>query len=116
MAAIPFTTHGNENLEGRNALTNFVVEKRFINYTLLKVRIKTGRTHQIRVHMSAYGHPIVGDDLYGTKKTRIKNKKLALDRIFLVASRLEFKNLAGEKVSYEVKLPKDLKDFLAKVK
>ncbi len=116
MAAIPSTNHGQENIEGRKAISKFVITTRFINYTLLNVKIKTGRTHQIRVHLAAYGHPIVGDDLYGTKKTRIKNKKLNLERIFLHAHKLSFKNLAGEIKEYEIKLPKDLKDFLAIVK
>ncbi len=116
MAAIPNTNKGEVNTGGRRAITDFWVEKKYINYTLLKVKIKTGRTHQIRVHMSAYGHPLVGDDLYGTKKTRIKNKKLDLGRIFLVAKQLEFTNLAGERKSYKIDLPSKLKDFLKKVK
>ncbi len=116
MAAIPNTNKGKKNIDGRQAITDFWVEKKFINYTLLKVKIKTGRTHQIRVHMSAYGHPIVGDDLYGTKKTRIKNKKLNLGRIFLVARKLEFTDLAGEKKTYQINLPTELKEFMKKVK
>ena len=93
MAALPNTNKGEVNIDGRRAITDFWIEQKYINYTLLKVKIKTGRTHQIRVHMSAYGHPVVGDDLYGTKKTRIKNRKLELDRLFLVAKKLEFLNL-----------------------
>ena len=116
MAAIPNTKKGEANLDGRRAITDFWVEKKFINYTLLKVKIKTGRTHQIRVHMSAYGHPIVGDDLYGTKKTRIKNRKLELGRIFLFARKLTFTNLAGEEKSYEVDMPSELQEFMKRVK
>lgn len=116
MAALPNTNKGEINLDGRRAITDFWVEKKYINYTLLKVKIKTGRTHQIRVHMSAYGHPIVGDDLYGTKKTRIKNRKLDLGRIFLVAKELEFDNLAGERKKYTIGLPSELKEFMEKVK
>ena len=116
MAAIPNTNKGEPNLEGRNAITDFWVEKKFINYTLLKVKIKTGRTHQIRVHMTSYGHPIVGDDLYGTKKTRIKNRKIELGRIFLVARKLGFTNLAGEKQEYAIGLPSELLEFMKKVK
>ncbi len=101
---------------GKEAISEFEVIKKFINYTLLKVKIKTGRTHQIRVHLAAYGHPIVGDDLYSTKKTRILNKKINLGRIFLVANKLKFHNLNSELKEYEIDLPKDLKLFLKKVK
>jgi 23S rRNA pseudouridine1911/1915/1917 synthase len=116
MAALPNTKKGEQNTDGRRAITDFWVEKKFINYTLLKVKIKTGRTHQIRVHMTAYGHPIVGDDLYGTKKTRIKNRKIELGRIFLVARKLSFLNLAGEEKTYEVDMPSELQEFMKKVK
>ncbi|MCX6800480.1 MAG: RluA family pseudouridine synthase [Candidatus Falkowbacteria bacterium] len=100
----------------REAITLFEVKQRFINYTLLNVIIKTGRTHQIRCHLAAYGHPIVGDELYSTKKTREKNKKLKLGRIFLCSVRLGFKDLNGEKVEFKANLPKNLKDVLDKVK
>src|SRR3989339_869219 len=114
MAAKPKTVKGEKNAAGREAITAFKVIKPYINYTLLEVRIKTGRTHQIRAHLAAYGHPLVGDDLYGTKKTKIKNAKLALGRIFLVAHRLEFTALRGEKKSYKIDMPEDLKNFLDK--
>lgn len=52
----------------RNAVTHFFVEERFDKYTLVRCRLETGRTHQIRVHMSKNGHPIVGDPVYGRKK------------------------------------------------
>lgn len=116
MAALPKTNKGEKTTAGRNAITKFWAAKRFINYTLLKVRIKTGRTHQIRCHLSAYGHPLVGDDLYATKKTKAKNKKLGLKRIFLIAHQLEFKDLDGEKQSFQIELPEELKTFLKQVK
>ena len=53
---------------GKNAITHFEVMERFDDYTLLKVNIETGRTHQIRVHMTSIGHPLLGDTVYGTKK------------------------------------------------
>ena len=114
MAAKPTTVKGEKSSAGREAITAFKVIKPYINYTLLEVRIKTGRTHQIRAHLAAYGHPLVGDDLYGTRKTKIKNAKLPLDRIFLVAHRLEFTDLRGEKKSYKIDMPEDLKNFLDK--
>lgn len=116
MAAMPKTVKGKENINGRIAITDFAVEKRFINYTLLKVKIKTGRTHQIRVHMAAYGHPIVGDDLYSTKKTRELNKKINLGRIFLFADKLSFKDLAGERKTFKIDMPVELKELLKKIK
>ncbi len=116
MAALPETKDKAQNDEGVAARTIFTVEKNYINYTLLRVRIKTGRTHQIRVHMSAYGHPLVGDDLYGTKKTRILNKKLDLGRIFLVSRHLAFNKLNGERVEYDIEIPAELKNFLTTIK
>lgn len=116
MAALPLTTKGTVNITNRRAITEFEVAKRFISYTLLKVKTKTGRTHQVRVHLSAYGHPVVGDDLYGTKKTKIKNKKLKLERIFLVADKLSFVDLHGEKKEFKIKLFPELKIFLKQLK
>lgn len=116
MAALPATEKGKKTAEGRKAISKFKIIKKYINYTLLEVQIKTGRTHQIRVHMSAYGHPLVGDDLYGTKKTKIKNTKIDLGRFFLVASRLEFKDINGKIQKYEISLPEDLKKFLTIIK
>ena len=115
MAALPVTDRGKENsvkLGVREAITEFKIVKRFINFTLLKVKIKTGRTHQIRVHMFAFGHPLVGDNLYSTKKTREQNKKLNLGRIFLVADKLSFYDSAGDRQTFTLELPKELKEFL----
>lgn len=116
MAALPLTNKGEKSEEGREALTFFRVKKRFINYTFLEAVIKTGRTHQIRAHLAAYGYPIVGDDLYGTNKNRIKNKKLNLGRIFLVASELSFKDMSGEKQTFKIDLPEELKNLLNIIK
>lgn len=116
MAALPFTIKGEASELGRKAETRFEVVKRFINYTLLKITIKTGRTHQIRVHLAAYGHPLAGDNIYATAKSRLKNKKLNLSRIFLVADRLSFTNLTGEEKSYRTNLPRDLKNILKQIK
>lgn len=116
MAALPLSKGGEINDDGRRAFSEFSVMQRFINYTLLRVRIKTGRTHQIRVHMAAYGHPIVGDDLYGTAKTKIKNKKLGVERIYLVASELSFKDLAGQKHHFKIDLPEEFSYLLKNIK
>jgi len=97
--------------KGRTAVTEYEVIKRFKNFTLLKVRIKTGRTHQIRVHLHALGHSVVGDKLYKQKKI----KKILLDRLFLHASVLGFSNLEGEWMEFQSDLPDELKNFLKKL-
>ncbi len=102
--------------ESKEAITEFCVLHRYINYTLLDVTIKTGRTHQIRVHFYAYGHPLVGDPLYWTKKSKVKNEKIKLGRIFLVARELSFKDVDGEKQKFSIELPADLQSFLDKTK
>ncbi len=93
----------------REAITYFEVMKYFQRYTLLKVQIKTGRTHQIRVHLNAYGYPVVGDKLYRPKslKTRIN-----LGRMFLHAYKLGFYELNGKWVEYKSDLPRELEEFL----
>lgn len=101
---------------GKEAITEFRVMQRLINYTLLEVTIKTGRTHQIRAHMAAFNHQLVGDDWYGTVMTKAKNKKLNLGRVFLVATSLDFDNLAGERVKYKLALPVDLQKTLRGLK
>lgn len=116
MAALPATVKGEPTEAGRLAETEFSVLKRLVNYTLLKIKIKTGRTHQIRVHLAAYGHPLVGDDTYGTAKTRAQNKKLNLGRIFLIADRLAFAGLAGLRQDYKIALADELKNLLKIVK
>ncbi len=116
MAAMPATTKGEPNEKGRLAETEFRVLKKLINYTLLKIKIKTGRTHQIRVHLAAYDHPIVGDDIYSTAKTRIQNKKLNLGRIFLIADHLAFTDLTSARQDYKIDLADELKNLLKIVK
>ncbi len=100
--------------EGKEALTEFTVLQRFINYTMLAVRIHTGRTHQIRVHMFAYNHPVVGDTLYFQKKLEKFNK--GIGRLFLHSYRIGFTNLTGEKVEVIAPLPEKLEEFLKKIK
>jgi len=100
---------------GREARTEFLVEKRFARFTLLRVQIHTGRTHQIRVHLLAYDHPVVGDNLYFNRKLNRKKDK-ELGRLFLHAEKLCFKDLKEEKVCYEAALPKELEEFLKSVR
>ncbi|HXP83503.1 MAG TPA: RluA family pseudouridine synthase [Bryobacteraceae bacterium] len=93
---------------GRSALTEFRVLERFENFTCLEVRIGTGRTHQIRVHLASLGHPVAGDKLYGAR---------AAERIFLHAWRISFTSPAtGERVTVEAPLPPDLEQWLARLR
>ncbi|HEY0887899.1 MAG TPA: RluA family pseudouridine synthase [Ramlibacter sp.] len=81
-------------------------------FTLLEVTIKTGRTHQIRVHLASAGHPIAGDDKYGDFELNRALQKLGLKRMFLHAWRLQFEHPAtGERVELLAPLPPELKKF-----
>lgn len=109
--------------EGRDALSLFRVAERFDEFTLLDVEIKTGRTHQIRVHLAHIKHPIVADTTYQAGRVNsIKSAKLRaaiakLDRPFLHAANLSFMHPAtGEPVSFSTPLPDDLQNFLNLVK
>lgn len=120
-------------LGARAALSHYtVVERitsRFGGFTLLSVRIETGRTHQIRVHLSSIGHPIVGDTLYGapariTAGTTARRKKsdpepetISLDRNFLHAAELEFAHpRTGRPLHMRAPLPEELARFLIKLR
>lgn len=104
------------NQEGKTAVTEYEVIKQWQNYSLLKVCIKTGRTHQIRAHFAAIDHPLVGDDWYGTNKTKLKNKPLDLGRVFLVATELSFLDLQKVRQQFSARLPKQLADLLKEIK
>ncbi len=82
--------------------------------SLLEVTIKTGRTHQIRVHLASQGHAIVGDDKYGDFDLNKRLQKLSMKRMFLHAWRLQFNHPAsGERVQLIAELPPDLADFVS---
>jgi len=94
----------------REARTHFRVQERFDRHTLLLLELETGRTHQIRVHLKAIGHPIVGDPLYGSGSI---NHGLPLKRQFLHAYQLKFAHpTTGEVMHFEAPLPEDLRAFL----
>lgn len=96
--------------DGRNAVTHFEVLKRYRDYTLVKCILETGRTHQIRVHMKYIGHPLVGDPLYGPKKTIKGNGQ------FLHAGKLGFVHPMTEKLLiFEAPLPKIFQECLEKL-
>ncbi|MCF6277098.1 MAG: RluA family pseudouridine synthase [Candidatus Magasanikbacteria bacterium] len=100
--------------EGRKAKTEFWVEKRFGRFSFLKIKIYSGRTHQIRVHMYAYNHPVVGDNIYFNKNLFKKQDKL--ERLFLHSARLGFKDFGGKYVVFESELPEKLQNFLNKLR
>ena len=90
----------------RDAVTHFEIEEEFPRTTLLRVRLVTGRTHQIRAHLAAIGYPVCGDPVYGGV---ISGKRLGLTRQFLHAAKLLFSHpRTGELVECESKLPADL--------
>jgi 23S rRNA pseudouridine1911/1915/1917 synthase len=106
---------------GREAITIFHVEKRFLNFTQLKLAIKTGRTHQIRVHLSSLHHPVVGDVLYGAPaRFLLAGTRLVmptLSRNFLHAAHLEFIHpRTGVCISLYSALPEELVQFLEKIR
>lgn len=116
--AKPLSEISEKNSKGkvRNAKTEYDVVKEFEHFSLLRVKIHTGRTHQIRVHMKAIGHPVVGDDVYTTKETKRVKIPFQLHRFFLHASSLSFDDpKTGERVTFELPLPKILKEFLSKI-
>ena len=94
----------------REARTEYVVQRAFAEpvVSLLECRLETGRTHQIRVHLEAIGHPVVGDAVYGGRRASVD-----LARPFLHAYRLGFTHpVTGEPLSFEEPLPADLTGVL----
>ena len=96
----------------REAITHYQVIERYKGYTLLKLRLETGRTHQIRVHMSKNGHPVVGDKTYGQKKEQFNLKGQLLH-----AYKVGFIHpVTKEYMEFESELPEYFKDILEKIK
>jgi 23S rRNA pseudouridine1911/1915/1917 synthase len=116
------------NESGRAAVSHYEVVERpvtpFGKFTLVRVRIETGRTHQIRVHMASIGHPVVGDTLYGGTgqltragtKGKSEPERIRLGRNFLHAFRLEFAHpLNGKPLELEAPLPGEFVDLLRRL-
>jgi 23S rRNA pseudouridine1911/1915/1917 synthase len=118
---------------GRTAVTHYRVDRRldtkFGKFTLVELKIDTGRTHQIRVHTAAMGNPVVGDALYGAPREIRRNSNspvltkeerngatktpISLHRNFLHAAELEFRHpRTGESIAFKAELPVDLREFL----
>ncbi|MFA6485926.1 MAG: RluA family pseudouridine synthase [Candidatus Magasanikbacteria bacterium] len=111
MAALPKTNKGYDTEEGKEAITELFVEKRFVNFALLRVVLHTGRMHQIRAHLLAYNHPVVGDPMYFTKK-RPRKWDEKCGRLFLHCAKLGFTDLTGAKQIFSSPLPTPLANFL----
>jgi 23S rRNA pseudouridine1911/1915/1917 synthase len=108
---------------GREARTSWRVEERFDGAALLRVRIHTGRTHQIRVHLASIGHPVAGDPVYGGTRTPSSRRAEAraalqsLERPALHAARLAFTHPAsGDRLALEAPLPEDLHRVLERLR
>lgn len=100
------------NKNSRDAVTHFYVLERFDKYTLVRCRLETGRTHQIRVHMSKNGHPIVGDPVYGRKKEEFK-----LSGQLLHARKVGFIHpISGEYMEFEKDAPDYFEEVLVRLR
>lgn len=99
--------------DGQVAHTIFTLKQRFGSYSLLDAELKTGRTHQIRVHTCASGFPIVGDDKYGDDATNANTARQGFKRMFLHAHTLTLAHpLTGERLSFEAPLPEACQQFI----
>jgi 23S rRNA pseudouridine1911/1915/1917 synthase len=103
---------GKKVIDEKEAETEYETVKNYSNYTLLRLSPKTGRTHQLRVHLNSIGHPIAGDPVYGFKKL---SPPPELNRLFLHAYRLEFLTPDGKSLALEADLPGDLSSILEKL-
>jgi 23S rRNA pseudouridine1911/1915/1917 synthase len=102
---------------GKEAVTKYKVLEKFKKpFTLLEVNPKTGRTHQIRVHLKYFNHPIFGDSLYAGRKTSRDDRK-TLDRFFLHAQKIFFYHpRTGDRVEFESPLPTELANVLSSLR
>jgi 23S rRNA pseudouridine1911/1915/1917 synthase len=102
---------------GRSAHTEYRVMEHFRGFSLLELKIKTGRTHQIRVHLSAIGHPVVGDDVYGERTYKEFVKKFGeLNRYFLHSAYLRFTHpVSGAVLEFRSPLPDELQKLLLRI-
>lgn len=97
---------------GRIAVTHYEVLEVIGNYSILKIRIETGRTHQIRVHLAYIGHPVVGDKVYG-----IEEKEKLIGRQALHSSRLSFLHpITRERLEFSSPLPRDIENLIEELR
>jgi 23S rRNA pseudouridine1911/1915/1917 synthase len=106
---------------GKPAITHYLVEERFEGYTLLRISLETGRTHQIRVHMAHIRFPLVGDPVYGGRprtpaglEESVREQILKFPRQALHATRLGLIHpVSGEAMQWEAPAPEDMQGLLA---
>ncbi|WP_444517536.1 RluA family pseudouridine synthase [Candidatus Phytoplasma asiaticum] len=92
--------------QGKIAITHFTTLKKINNYSLLEIKLETGRTHQIRVHLSYLKHPIIGDNLYNSKKYSVSSQ-------LLHAKKLYFNHpWTGKRLQFDIPLPQKFKEFI----
>ena len=118
------TRQGSTSKPGREAITHWQVTKQiegaYGKFSLLEVKIETGRTHQIRVHLSSIGHPVAGDTLYGAPGPKSYGgtapEVASLERNFLHASAIQFQHpISNRPLSFQQPLPAELSNFLRKI-
>lgn len=103
---------GKKLIDQKEAETEYKTIKNYKDFTLLELAPKTGRTHQLRVHLNSIGHPITGDPIYGFKKL---SPPPNLNCLFLHAYKLEFTTPDGKSLALETDLPEDLQNTLNKL-
>lgn len=107
---------GQDDKDAKEAITHYRVKQHYIGYDLVKIKLETGRMHQIRAHFASIGHPLLGDSRYGDfALNREVKKELGLHRLFLHSCRLEF-DWKGEKKVLDCPLPKELQAVIDQLK
>ncbi len=107
---------GQDDKDAKEAVTHYRVKQHYIGYDLVKIKLETGRMHQIRAHFASIGHPLLGDSRYGDfALNREVKKELGLHRLFLHSCRLEF-DWQGEKKVLDCPLPKELQAVIDQLK
>ncbi|MCL4101570.1 23S rRNA pseudouridine955/2504/2580 synthase [Fibrobacter sp. UWH9] len=107
---------GEDSKDAKEAVTHYRVKQHYIGFDLVKIKLETGRMHQIRAHFASIGHPLLGDSRYGDfALNREIKKQLGLHRLFLHSCRLEF-DWQGEKKVFDCPLPKELQSVLDQLK
>ena len=105
-----------EEKDGKRSITHYTVQQHLNGYDLVKVRLETGRMHQIRAHFASIGHPLLGDTRYGDfALNRNFKKEFGIKRLFLHSTRLEFE-WKGKRIAVDSPLPKELRETVKAVK